>query len=172
MNKAVFLDRDGTINYDYGYVHEIKKFKFLPNAVDALEELSKSRYKIIVTTNQSGIGRGYFTEQDFLKLSRHMVGCLQEKNARIDAVYYCPHSPEENCACRKPKIAMILAAKKDFGIALDKSFVIGDKSEDIAFGRNAGCRTILITKKRGFSDADLQAGDLRGAVNFILDGKI
>ncbi|MBI2529709.1 MAG: D-glycero-beta-D-manno-heptose 1,7-bisphosphate 7-phosphatase [Candidatus Diapherotrites archaeon] len=173
MNCAVFLDRDGTINHDYGYVHEIKKFRFLPNAIDALKKLSKSRYRIIITTNQSGIGRGYFPEADFMRLSKHMADSLKKQNAGIDAIYYCPHSPKENCACRKPKTAMLLAAKKDFNIALNKSFVIGDKSEDIEMGKKAGCRTILITTERREknSNADFNAKDLLEAAKCILDGK-
>ncbi len=170
MNRAVFLDRDGVINYDSGYVHEIKKFRFLPKAISALRKLSSSRYKTIVITNQSGIGRKYFTEQDFLKLSGHMVDLLNKKHAMIDAIYCCPHSPAENCACRKPKTAMLLEAKKDFNIALNKSFVIGDKLEDIEMGRKAGCRTILITNKKN-SDADLNAKDLSEAAKFILGEK-
>jgi len=172
MNCAVFLDRDGTINYDYGYVHEIKKFKFLPNAINALKKLSKSRYKIIITTNQSGIGRGYFPEADFMRLSKHMVDSLKRQNARIDAIYHCPHAPEEKCACRKPKTAMLFSAKKDFNIALNKSFVIGDKLEDIEMGKKAGCRTILVTSGNKNHSADLCARNLSEAAKYILDGKI
>ncbi len=168
MNCAVFLDRDGVINYDYGYVHEIKKFKFLPNAISALRKLSSSGYKTIVITNQSGIGRKYFTEQDFLKVNKHMVDALQKKRARVDAIYYCPHAPQQNCACRKPKTAMLLAAKRDFSIALNKSFVIGDKSEDIEMGKKAGCRTILITEGMRKFDADSHAKNLSEAVKIIL----
>ncbi|MBS3057101.1 MAG: D-glycero-beta-D-manno-heptose 1,7-bisphosphate 7-phosphatase [Candidatus Diapherotrites archaeon] len=173
MNCAVFLDRDGTINYDYGYVHEIKKFRFLPNAASALKRLSSSKYKIIVITNQSGIGRKYFTEQDFLKVSGHMVGELHKKDVRIDAIYCCPHAPDANCTCRKPKTAMLFSAKKDFNIALNKSFVIGDKLEDIEMGKKAGCKTMLITNgvKEKNSNANFNAKDLLEAAKYILDVK-
>lgn len=171
MNHAVFLDRDGVINRDFGYVHEIKKFRFIPNAISAIRKLSEGGYKTIVITNQSGIGRKYFTEQDFLELSRHMINCLRKKNAVVDAIYYCPHTPQGNCACRKPKTAMILAAKKDFNIALNKSFVIGDKLEDIEMGKKAGCKTIRITSGNENHNADLRANDLHEAVKFIFAEK-
>lgn len=147
-SKAVFLDRDGTININQPeYVHKIKDFKFTPYAIPALQKLSKTGYKIIILTNQSGIGRGYFKEQDFKTLNQWMLKDLNRKNIKINKVYHCSHHPKDNCFCRKPKIGMIMQAVKDFGISLDNSWFIGDKKEDIIMGREANVKTIKIGER-------------------------
>lgn len=146
--KAVFLDRDGTININKPeYIHKIKDFKFAPKAIPALQNLSKTDYKIIILTNQSGIGRGYFKEKDLEKLHQWMLKELKKREVRIDKIYYCPHHPKDDCACRKPKIGMLQQAVKDFGISLAKSWVIGDDERDIIMARNANVKAIKIGKK-------------------------
>lgn len=146
--RAVFLDRDGTININQPeYLHEMKDFKFAHFVIPALQKLSESDYKIIVLTNQSGIGRGYFKEKDLKKLHQWLVKKLKKKEIRIDRIYYCPHHPEDNCFCRKPKIGMILKAVKDFDISLNKSWVIGDDERDIIMGREVNAKTIKTGKK-------------------------
>jgi len=146
--KAVFLDRDGTININQPeYLYKIEDFKFTPKAVPALQKLSKTDYKIIILTNQSGIGRGYFKERDLRKIHQWMVGELKKKKIRIDKIYYCPHHPKNNCFCRKPKIGMLLEAVKDFGINLNKSWLIGDDERDVIMGREANIKTIKIGTK-------------------------
>lgn len=172
-NKAVFLDRDGTINKnDPPYVHKIKDFKFLPKSIQALKKLSKSEYKIIVITNQSGIGRGYYTENDFKKLNKWFLNFLKNKDIRIDGVYYCPHKPEDNCNCRKPKPGLILRAAKDFKINLSKSWLIGDDERDVILGRNLNIKTIKIGKKMPKElkiEPNFYAKDLLEASKIILE---
>lgn len=146
--RAVFLDRDGTVNINKPeYVYKIEDFKFAPGAIPALQKLSKTDYKIVILTNQSGVGKGYFKDEDLKKLHQWMLGKLRKKGIRIDKIYYCPHQPEDNCSCRKPKIGMLLKAVKDFGINLSKSWMIGDDEKDIIAGREANIKTIKIGKK-------------------------
>ena len=99
MNKAVFIDRDGVINVDFGYVHKIEDFYLIPYSIDALKILTKTDFKTIIITSQSGIGRGYYTEDDYNQLTRHMLGKFKKEKIRIDGVYCCPHAPKENCEC-------------------------------------------------------------------------
>ncbi len=146
--KAVFLDRDGTINVnDPEYIHKIEDFKFTPGTVAALKKLSKSDYRIIVVTNQSGIARGYYQEKDMHGLHAWMVSELDKKGARIDKIYHCPHGPMDTCLCRKPGTGMALRAVKDFGINLSKSWMVGDDPRDIIMGREANLKTIKIGGK-------------------------
>ncbi len=146
--KAVFLDRDGTINFNEpGYVHKIKDFKFIPGVLPALRRLSQTAYKIIIVTNQSGIGRGFFTEKDLRILHQWMLGRFKKEKIRIDKIYYCPHIAEDNCLCRKPKIGMLQEAVKDFGINLSKSWIVGDSEREVQMGKEANLRTIFLGKK-------------------------
>lgn len=174
-NKAVMLDRDGVINVDCGYVHEIKNFEFIPEVLDALQELAKTEFKIIIITGQSGIGRGYYTEEDYQKLTKHMLKEFEKNSIRIDGIYYCPHSPGYGCSCRKPETGMVEKAKKDFNIDLKKSYFIGDKTSDIKCGKNAGCRTILVRTGKAGKDKrydvrpDFVADDLYRAIKWILN---
>jgi len=153
--KAVFLDRDGTINIDDPkYNHKIENFKFAPYVIPALQRLSKSDYKIIVVTNQSGIARGYFGEKDLEKLHGWMLEFLRRKGIKIDKIYYCPHHPKADnkryrrkCNCRKPGIGMFLKAVKDFNISLNKSWMVGNDVRDIIMGREANVKTIKVGEK-------------------------
>jgi len=169
--KAVFLNRGGTINIsDPGYIHRIEDFKFIPHALPALQKLSEKDYKIIIVTNQSGIGRGYYTERDLEGLHRWMLKELKEKGIRIDKIYHCPHRPEENCSCRKPKTGMLLKAVKDFDISLNRSWVIGDDERDIIMGREANVKTIKLGEKMPKElklEPDLYAKNLLEAVKII-----
>lgn len=147
MNKAIFLDRDGTINIDYGYVYEIEKFKYLPDAIKGLKQLNDLGYLLIIVTNQSGIGRGYYTLTDFNKLNNYMIEDLKKQGINISKVYMCPHTEDDNCSCRKPKLSMYYQAIKDFNIDLSKSYVIGDKGRDLALCEKENIKGILITDK-------------------------
>lgn len=147
--KAIFLDRDGTINIDNkpGYTYKINDFKFLPGVISGLKNLSKKDYKIIIATNQSGISRNYFKDSDLCLLHKWMIKELRKNGARINKIYYCPHGPDDNCFCRKPEPGMFLQAVKDFNINLSKSWFIGDDQRDVLAGRNANIKTIKIGDK-------------------------
>lgn len=156
MNKAVFLDRDGTIARDVPYCSRPEDFKLLPGAADGIRLLNQHGFKAVVVTNQSGIARGYFTEETLARIHDKMYRDLAKSGAHVDATYYCPHHPDENCECRKPKAKMLLQAAADLNIDLGKSYVIGDKDMDIEIGKNAGCKTILIAEENKEGETDKQ----------------
>ena len=138
MKKALFLDRDGIINIDHGYVSKIEDFEFIEGIFDLVKHFSDKGYFIFIVTNQSGIGRGYYEKKDFLLLSEWMVKKFSEHGIDIVQVYHCPHSPEEKCQCRKPKTGMIDKARDAYAIDLATSWMIGDKQSDIDLALNAG----------------------------------
>jgi D-glycero-D-manno-heptose 1,7-bisphosphate phosphatase len=144
MNKAIFLDRDGVINKDVGYVHKKSDFEFIQNAPEAIKTLNNLDYKVIVISNQSGVGRGYFSMDDVLTLQKFINDELSKTNAHIDAWYYCPHSPIDNCDCRKPKTLLVKRAIGDFNIDVSKSWFVGDKISDTLCAKNAGIKGILV----------------------------
>lgn len=152
MKKAIFLDRDGTLNIDYGYVHEIDNFKFIDGAIDALRELKKMGYMLVLVTNQSGIARGYFSEEQFLQLTEWMDWSLAEQDVDLDGIYYCPHHPEgkgeykEDCDCRKPKPGMLLQAIKELKIDPTQSIMVGDKVEDLKAGIGAKVKMNVLVR--------------------------
>ncbi|KKQ23812.1 MAG: histidinol phosphatase-like protein [Parcubacteria group bacterium GW2011_GWA2_37_10] len=171
--KAVFLDRDGTININEPeYIHKIDDFKFVLGAISALKKLSKTDHKIIIATNQSGIARGYYNEKDLKKLHDWMLKELRKNEVRIDKIYYCPHGPNDNCPCRKPKPGMLLKAGEDFGLNLSKSWIVGDDFRDIIAGREANIKTIKIGKKMPVDlklEPNYHVKNILDAVNIILN---
>lgn len=158
VNKAVFLDRDGTINKDKGYVYRAEDFEFIEGAIDAIVSLNKNMFKVIVVTNQSGVGRGFFSEEDVKKLHVFINSELRKHNAWVDKFYFCPHSPDEGCDCRKPKIALFKRAIKDFDVDIKNSYIIGDKISDVLPAEQLGCKAFLLEKPR----------NLKSIVNKIL----
>lgn len=169
--KAVFIDRDGTINDDKdGYIYKINDFVYLPGVIKGLKKLSQSDYKIIIISNQSGIGRGFYKENDFTRLNKFMLKDLKHKNIRIDKVYYCPHKPEDKCLCRKPEGGMIFKALEDFKISLNDSWLIGDSESDVALGRNLNIKTIKVSEKKKSDKlkANYYVNNLETAVKIIL----
>ena len=151
MNKAIFLDRDGTINVEKHYLHKIEDFEFLPGVIEALKLLQFAGYILIIVTNQSGIGRGYYTEEDFNVLNDWMLNTLKQKQINVSKVYFCPHLPNAkieryrvNCTCRKPFLGMYDQAIEDFNIDVSKSWAVGDKIRDCAICEKYGCRGYLI----------------------------
>ena len=168
---AIFLDRDGTLMRDVDYCSHPKDVHAFPGASDALRSLKDAGYKLIVITNQSGIARGYLTEKDYRAVERELERQLGPN--LIDATYYCPHSPGGGCSCRKPEPGMIRQAATDHRLELAKSFFIGDKESDLACGRAAGTKTILVQTGYGASQdnslADFVAKDLRAATELILN---
>jgi len=143
-NRAVFLDRDGTMAKDVPYCSCPQDFELFPNTAKAVRRLNEHGFKVIVVTNQSGIGRGYFTEETLAEIHQKMKNELAREGAWVDAIYYCPHHPDDNCNCRKPKPELVLQAVRDYDIDLEQSYIIGDLRADIELGKAVGCKTILI----------------------------
>jgi len=148
MKKALFLDRDGTINVDIGHLHRIEDFKFVEGVPELIKKYNDKNYKVIVITNQAGIAKKYYTEGDMHRLHVYINEELKKIGAHIDAFYFCPHHPDftGECDCRKPKPKMILQAAKDFNIDLKKSILIGDKDSDIKAGATAGVEKLIKNK--------------------------
>lgn len=154
--RAVFLDRDGTINEDPGYLSKIEQFVFLPQGVEALKMLQDAGFALVIITNQSGIARGYFTLADLDKVHGYMEECLSQAGVNLAGIYYCPHHPEkglaeyvQKCACRKPGIALLEQAAKELNLVLAQSYMVGDKMSDIGAGQQAGCKTVLVLTGEG-----------------------
>lgn len=180
MEKAVFLDRDGTIIEDIGYLDECSKIRFLPRVSEAIKLLNENGFRVIVTTNQSGVARGYFTEETLREINRYIQESLSRQGALIDKTYYCPHHIEgvieeyrKECHCRKPNPGMIKEAAVEHNIDLKGSFVIGDKISDIEAGHRAGCKTVLLAD-RGYPEEEIAsmpdyiAADLYEAVRWLV----
>jgi D-glycero-D-manno-heptose 1,7-bisphosphate phosphatase len=142
--KAVFLDRDGVIIEDKNYLHQIDKVEFMPGIVQSLKYLQKKGYFLIGISNQSGIGRKMFTVKDCEKVNKFIIEKLKEEGVEISEIFYCPHSPEKKCKCRKPEIGLFLEAAKKYDIALGRSWMVGDKLSDIEAGKMVNAKTILI----------------------------
>jgi D-glycero-D-manno-heptose 1,7-bisphosphate phosphatase len=145
MNKAIFLDRDGTINIDYGYVFDPSKLEIIEGVIESLKKLAEAGYLLIVITNQSGIGRGYFDEKQANRFNNYLSIQLKEKGVDITDFFMCVHSPEEFCDCRKPSPLLINAAIAKYNINPNESFMLGDKESDVQAGHNAGVTSMLIT---------------------------
>ena len=140
MNKALFLDRDGVINIDKVHVFRKEDFEFTPGIFELCRSYQDAGFLIIVITNQAGIAKGIYTEDNFLKLTDWMTGEFKNKGITISKVFFCPHHPDITgpCECRKPKPGMILKAREEFDIDLSQSILIGDMENDLQAGRNAG----------------------------------
>lgn len=162
LRQAVFLDRDGTINVEKHHLYKTEDWEWIPGAVEAIRGFRKLGFMVVVVTNQSGIARGLYTDEDVRRLHLYVDTLLEAEAARIDAYYYCPHHPDygekKSCNCRKPRPGLLLQAQGDFGIDLGSSFMIGDKYSDILSGRAAGARTIMVVTGYG-RDEYLKAGD-------------
>ncbi len=154
--KALFLDRDGIINVDHGYVSTIASFDFNEGIFDLLRLFVTNGYKLFVVTNQSGIGRGYYTVEDFDRLTQWMVERLAEEGIAIEAVHYCPHLPDERCDCRKPAPGMASAIVEKYPIDLSCSWMIGDKQSDIDFAHNARIVHTVAVNTEPISDCEYQ----------------
>ncbi|MGB2741314.1 MAG: D-glycero-beta-D-manno-heptose 1,7-bisphosphate 7-phosphatase [Cognaticolwellia sp.] len=167
MNKALFLDRDGIINIDHGYVHKIENFEFVDGIFELCQLAISKGYQIFVITNQAGIARGYYDKQTFEALSQWMVSKFKEQNVSIEKVYYCPHHPDKgvnefvmSCDCRKPEPGMIMQAQQEYSIALADSIFIGDKISDMQAASNAGIQTRILVDSRYTNESNI--GDLTG----------
>lgn len=180
--SCVFLDRDGVINEElYDYVKRKEDFRLLKDVGRAIRLLNENKILVIVISNQGGIGKGLYTKETAEEINILMEEELAKDGAYLDAVYYCPHHPDDKCICRKPGIGMFLFASLRFGLNLNNCIMIGDKIEDIEAGKKAGCRSYLVLTgygKKQLEDRehwqfqpDLIAPDLYSAAKLILDDK-
>lgn len=177
---AVFLDRDGTLNQEVNYLHRIEDFTWIPGAPEAVHRLNEAGFLVIVITNQAGIARGFYTEDDVKRLHEHMQRALAEVGAHIDAFYYSPYHPEgtvepyrRDSSCRKPGTALFEEAAREWPVDLRKSFVVGDKESDIQAGQALGLPTILVetgygATVRSTTRADYVDPDIDAAVSRIM----
>ncbi|MEX2117454.1 MAG: HAD family hydrolase [Bacteroidota bacterium] len=166
LNAGLFLDRDGTINVDRGYLADPDGVELLPGAAKAIRAANEFGLPVIIITNQAGVARGLHSEADVVSVHARLKELLSEQGARIDAIYYCPHHPEVGnppyrivCNCRKPKTGMLKMAEKSLGINLATSFVVGDKCSDVETGKNAGCGTVLVLTGYGRSEVERCTGN-------------
>ena len=172
-SPAVFLDRDGTINDEVGYLSDPALVSLLPGAAEALIRLKEAGFRLVVVSNQSGIARGYFTEDELAVINKRLARLLYESGAEVDGYYYCPHHPKHGemleCDCRKPKTGMVERAAAEHGIELDKSYFVGDKCTDVELGKNAGGKTVLVLT--GFGNEEKALLEARGlAPDAVLPG--
>ena len=181
MNKAVFLDRDGTIIEDVGYLSSPEQIKFIPGSVASIRSLNQAGFKVIVISNQSGVARGHFGEDMLQTIDKIVHRGLLHGGAHLDAHYYCPHHPQhgvypykQECDCRKPNTGLIKKAIEKFDIEASSSFMIGDKATDIELGKRAGVKTVLVqtgygkTEVKQAKDPDKVAADLSEAIKWVL----
>ncbi len=165
IRKAVILDRDGVLIEDKDYAYKIEDFSLLPGVIEGLKLLQQD-YLLFIVTNQSGIGRGYYSESDFFKFNNHLIKVLEENQIRIEKTFYCPHIKEENCDCRKPKIKYIKEIVDGWNIDIKKSWMMGDHPSDVQFGINGGCKTVYMIT--GHGKKHLRDLELKGIIPTLI----
>ncbi len=169
MKPALFIDRDGTINVNCPYCKNESEIKVYDDVYKPIAYLSKY-FLIIIVTNQSGIARGYFTEDDLKRMNSKIVKLIRKHGGRIDAIYYCPHLPDSGCLCRKPNTGMVEKAMSEFDIDIKNSLVIGDDGNDIKMARRLGIKSILVDRQEKNADklgADFVAKDFNDVLKII-----
>jgi len=171
---AVFLDRDGTLIAENGYLCTAGELRLLPGAARGVRWLQEAGFRVILVTNQSAVARGLLTEKQLAEINKRLLELLKREGARLDAIYYCPHHPEglgpyrQHCCCRKPEPGMLLQAAAGHGLNLGESYLVGDKLTDIIAGKRAGCRTILV--KTGCGERELARAEKEGAIaDFVVE---
>jgi D-glycero-D-manno-heptose 1,7-bisphosphate phosphatase len=175
--SAVFLDRDGTLLEEAGYLDRLERLVFFPYAIDAVRLLNRAGFPVVVVTNQAGIARGIFKESFVAAAHQHISDRLAAAGARVDAFYYCPHHPEavveefrQVCDCRKPQPGMLTRAAADLDLALDRSFVVGDRWHDLEAGQRVGARTLLV--RTGYGRTEEAAPQAHVQPSAIVDNVI
>jgi len=146
--KAIILDRDGVLIEDRNYLYKIEDLKVLLGVIEGLKQLQQE-FLFFIVTNQSGIGRGYYTLEDFHKYNNHLISILNENNIKIEKTFFCPHVKEDNCDCRKPNPKFLKEIANQWDVDLESSWMIGDHPSDIQFGINGGCRTVYMVTGHG-----------------------
>jgi D-glycero-D-manno-heptose 1,7-bisphosphate phosphatase len=182
MHKAIFMDRDGTVSEEVGYMYHAGLYKPFPWAGPAIRRINEHGIKAVLITNQSGVGRGYFEERIVGEVHDLLSADLARSNARLDGIYYCPHSPGGGCGCRKPQPGMLIRAQQDLDIDLSQSYVIGDKHTDVETAYAVGATPVLVLTGYGRQELDehrdephqpaLVAANLMEAVEAILRGLV
>ena len=178
-HTAVFLDRDGTINEEMGYINHLSRFRLLPQAIPAIRRLNAAGLKVVVITNQSGAARGYFPASLVGEVHTHLKQLLAAGGAHLDGIYTCLHGPTDGCACRKPQPWLMEQAARDLNLDLSRSYLVGDRYKDIETAANAGAKGILVLTGYGRGEYDYLrtappvqpvhvAGDLLEAIEWIL----
>jgi len=182
MRPAIFLDRDGTLNVEVGYLRSPDELCLIEGAAEALKQLHAAGYALIVVTNQSGIARGYLTPETLEAIHARLCAELAAQGAWLDGIYACPHHPNDDCDCRKPRSSLYLQAAREHGLDLSRSLMIGDKHSDLSAAKNLGMASILV--RTGYGDQqheiiaqwnDYQpayiADDLRDAARWLAAGR-
>jgi D-glycero-D-manno-heptose 1,7-bisphosphate phosphatase len=190
MKRAVFIDRDGTISEEVGYINHASRFRLFPYSASAIKHLNENGWLAIVITNQAGVARGYFSEDMIQTVHERMTKGLESNGARLDAIYYCAHHPSVgeppyrfDCDCRKPKPGLISRAAKDFAIDLSESWMVGDRYSDVEMARNAGVKSMFVMSGYGRGEwehqreswneqPDLLAENLLEAVRLIVSASM
>lgn len=176
QNRAIFLDRDGTLNVEKGYLHSWAEWEWLPGVQKGLSKLARAGFLLVIVSNQSGIARGYYSEKEWHKLCAAINNDLKKSGTTINAFYFCPHHPAITgpCDCRKPAAGMLLTASRDLNINLAVSWLIGDKASDIAAARKANVKPVLVETGYGILEKKLLSpsvpvcNDFSKAVDLIL----
>jgi D-glycero-D-manno-heptose 1,7-bisphosphate phosphatase len=149
---AVFLDRDGTINEEMGYINHLSRFRLLPQAVPAIRRLNAAGLKVVLITNQSGAARGYFPASLVDEIHAHLIQVLAAGGAHLDGIYTCLHGPDDDCVCRKPQPTLMTQAARDLDLDLSRSYAVGDRYRDIETAANAGVKGILVLTGYGLGE--------------------
>jgi len=177
--RAVFLDRDGTINEEMGYINHLSRFRLLPGSAQAIARLNQAGLKVVVATNQSGVARKYFPASLIGQVHNLMLELLAQQNARLDGIYICQHAPDDNCSCRKPQPGLLHQAAQELALDLNRSYVVGDRYNDLQLAARVGARGILVLTGYGrgelenyqgqrLVEPDFIAADLSAAAAWIL----
>lgn len=171
MNKALFLDRDGVINKEKNYLYKIEDFEFIDGVFEACRKFQKEGYLIVIITNQAGIAREKYSEEEYQYLTTWMIKRFNEENIKITAVYHCPHHPNFSgeCDCRKPKPGMLMSAQRDLDIDMQNSILVGDKESDIEAGINAGVgKNILVRSGHKIDERSTMADEVFESIQCLV----
>jgi D-glycero-D-manno-heptose 1,7-bisphosphate phosphatase len=164
--RAIFLDRDGTVSEEVGYVNHLDRLRLLPRTAEAVRRINDSDFLAVLVTNQAGVARGYFKEELVRQVHERLEEMLAEEGAHLDGIYYCPHHPtageppyRRDCDCRKPRPGMVEAARNDLGIDVSRSFMVGDKHSDIIFAHSLGMKGVLVKTGYGLGEIEGWSAD-------------